>query len=191
MRFVLHLLAAITVALVVGFGLSWFALTDGRLFGAFQFGPWASWPQAGSRTPDPYTLAHLARDGRLQLGQSEGLQFIATSDSAGQPLTRNCRYRLSGRTPLASFWTLVAVNPEGVNIARPDGEAALNSARISRQPDGTLVVYVGKVLSPQNWLEITGDGPFSLQLTLYDTAIFGGLGPALDTMPDIQRESCT
>ena len=190
MRFVLHLLATVAVALAIGFGLSWFALTDGRLFGAFQFGPWASWPQAGSHTPDPYTRAHLARDGRLQLGQSEGLQFTATADSQGQPLTRNCRYRLTGRTPVASFWTLVAVDAEGVNIARPDAEAALNSARISRQPDGTLLVYIGKTLSPQNWLEITGEGPFALSLTLYDTAVFGGLGPSVDAMPAIEREAC-
>ena len=190
MRFVLHLLTTLAVALAVGFGLSWFALTDGRLFGSFAFGPWVSWPQSGSHTPDPYTRAHLARAGTLQLGQSEGLQFTANRDSEGEPLLRNCRYRISGSTPAATFWTLVAVDENGINIARPDGLPALHSARISRATDGTLVLYVSPTLSPQNWLEITGEGPFSLQLNFYDTAIFGGLGPSVEAMPSITREAC-
>lgn len=191
MRFVLHLLALIAVALGVGFGLSWYALTDGRLFGAFQFGPWASWPQAGAQAPDPYTRAHLARTGVLQLGQSEGLQFIATTDNDGLQLTRNCRYRIDGTTPVATFWTLVAVDEAGVNIARPDAVPALHSARISRAQDGSLELFVSRTLSPQNWLEIAGDGPFSLVLTFYDTSIFGGFGPSVATLPAILREACT
>src|SRR3990170_4069258 len=101
----------IAVALGIGFGLSWYALSDGRLFGALQVGPWAAWPEAGAPAPDPYTKAHLSRTGALQLGQSEGLQFIASTDSDGRPLLRNCRYRIDGATPVATFWTLVALDP--------------------------------------------------------------------------------
>lgn len=190
MRFVLHLIALIAVALGVGFGLSWYALAEGRQFGAFRFGPWASWPQAGSNTPDPYTRAHMAREGTLQLGQSEGLQFIAETDNSSAPLTRNCSYTIRGTTPVATFWTLVALDEAGVNIARPDGPPALHSARIARAPDGSLVLHVSRTLSPQNWLEITGEGPFSLALTFYDTAIFGGFGPSVETLPTIERGVC-
>ena len=190
MRFFSHLLLMFVVALAVGFGLSWFALSDGRLFGAYQVGPWAAWPAAGSPTPDPYTRAHSARTGALQLGQSEGLEFIATSDSDGRPLSRSCTYRVEGTTPVATFWTLVAEDATGANIARPDGEPSMHSARLSRNEDGTATIFVSKRLSPLNWLEITGDGPFSLALTLYDTAAFGGVGSGADTLPSIVREAC-
>ena len=53
----------VAIALGLGFGLSWYALTDGRYFGAAQIGPWAAWPRAGLPSPDPYTRAYLARTG--------------------------------------------------------------------------------------------------------------------------------
>src|SRR5687768_3972664 len=107
----------IAVALSVGFGLSYYALTDGRLFGVARVGPWTAWPDVGSNTPNPYTRGHLAREASLQLGQSEGLQFSADTDSQGEPLTLDCGYRIEGKTPLATFWTLVAVDSFGRNLA--------------------------------------------------------------------------
>lgn len=190
MRFLTHLVLMFAVALSVGFGLSWFALSDGRLFGAYRIGPWASWPAAGSPAPDPYTRAHIARSGALQLGQSEGLEFIASTDSDGRALDRACTYRVHGTTPVASFWTLVAETADGANIARPDGVESMHSARLVRDGDGSATIFVGKALSPLNWLEITGDGPFVLALTLYDTAAFGGVGSGADTLPVIDREAC-
>jgi hypothetical protein len=140
--------------------------------------------------PDPYTRAFLARTGAMQLGRSEGLQFVAHTDSDGQPLDRACRYRIDGSTPLATFWTLVPEAPDGTPIARTDGPAGFSSMRLSRAADGTAVLYVAKALSPYNWLEITGAGAFSLVLTFYDLAAIGGAGEAVDTLPAIIREGC-
>ena len=189
MRFVLSLLLMIGVALGVGFGLSYYALTDGRLFGVAQVGPWLAWPDVGANAPNPYTRGHLARTAALQLGQAEGLQFVATVDSDGQPLTRACTYHIDGRTPLATMWTLVALDDQGINIAAPDGEIALRSNGIARANDGSISINVGTRLSPGNWLELTGTGPFRLALTLYDTAVFSGFSDD-ETMPAILRGDC-
>ena len=67
MRFLTHLLLLIGVALSFGFGLSWFAINDGRLFGVSQIGPWLTWSAAGSPAPDPYTRAYLSRSGALPI----------------------------------------------------------------------------------------------------------------------------
>jgi len=190
LRFLFHLLSMIVVALVIGFGLSYYALTDGRLLGAIKAGPWASWPSVGSPSPDPYTRAYMSRTGALQLGQSEGITFLATADSAGQPLDRACRYRIDGTTPVASFWTLEALGTDGRNIARPDGQGALRSGDIARAVDGSLNVYVSRTLAPDNWLEITGDGKFQLVLTLYDTSNLSGGGTSAQAMPSISNEGC-
>ena len=190
MRFVIHLLLMITVALGVGFGLSYYALTDGRLFGAAVVGPWTAWPDVGSATPNPYTRGHLTRAAALQLGTSEGLQFTATTDSDGQALSLACSYRIAGKTPLATFWTLVAINDAGVNLARAGEDPAMRSSAIARADDGSILIYVGKTLAPQNWLELSGDGAFRLVLTLYDTAVFSGFGTGGETMPSIRREGC-
>lgn len=180
----------IAVALVVGFGLSYYSLTDGRLLGALKVGPWAAWPAVGSPSPDPYTRAYLARTGALQLGLSEGIAFTALTDSDEQPLDRACRYRIEGTTPVASFWTLQALAADGSSIARPDGLQVLQSRQIARANDGSLVLYVSRSLAPDNWLEIGGDGAFKLVLTLYDPSNLSGAGVAVQTLPAIVKEAC-
>jgi hypothetical protein len=188
-RFVLYLLMMIAVALSVGFGLSYYALTDGRLFGVARVGPWTAWPDVGSNAPNPYTRGHLAREASLQLGQAEGLQFVATTDSAGEPLDLACSYRIEGKTPLATFWSLVAVDPQGRNLAAEGQPLALRSTDIARANDGSTLVYVGTTLQPSNWLELAGQGLFALELTLYDTAVFSGFSSD-ESMPAIVQEDC-
>jgi hypothetical protein len=190
LRFLINLLLMLAVALVVGFGLSWYALTDGRLVGAAQIGPWTAWPRAGVPDPDPYTRAYLARNGTLQLGLSEGVQFVATTDDAARPLDRACRYRIEGATPTATFWTLVPTTPYGQTIARPDGPEGFHSARLARDNNGNAQLYVSRRLSPMNWLEITGDGPFWLVLTLYDTTMFSTAASSENMLPTVVREGC-
>ena len=181
----------LAVALLVGFGLSWYALSDGRMFGAIQIGPWQAWKDVGAPSPDPYTRAFIARSGALELGASEGIQFVATTDSDNRRLDRACRYRIDGRTPSARFWTLVPVSPEdGAPITRPGAPTYFHSARLSRAGDGSAALYVSKTLAPQNWLEIAGDGPFNLVLSLYDTSSLSGVGSEVAALPAIIREAC-
>lgn len=191
MRFLFHLLLMLTVALGVGFGLSYLALTDaGRFFGARQVGPWIAWTEAGAPSPDPYTLAYIARNGALQLGRGEGIQFVAQTDSDGQPLDRDCTYRIDGRTPVATFWTLTVTDEDGTVVTRPGTPMTMHSARIARAGDGSAVIRVSKTLAAGNWLELAGDGPFQVVLTIYDSSVFSGLGTELGTMPAILNEGC-
>jgi hypothetical protein len=190
LRFLIHLFLVLAIALGIGFGLSYYALSDGRLFGGYQVGPWLAWPDAGAPDPDPYTRAFLTRSSALQLGRSEGIQFVATTDSDGQQLDRACRYRIDGNTPTSTFWTLTPAAVDGTPIARTDGPVGFESTRIARANDGSIMLYVSKALSPYNWLEITGDGPFALILNLYDTAMFSGVGSSDGRLPAIIREAC-
>jgi hypothetical protein len=189
-RFVLRLLMMITVALAVGFGLSWYALTDGRLFGAVTLGPWTTWPDIGAPSPNPYTRGHIAREAALQLGRSEGLQFVATTDSDGAPLFLGCTYRLEGRVPVSTFWTLAAVDESWSNLAAPETDLAVRSSEVVRLADGAFRVHVGTRLRPSNWLELSGSGPFMLVLTLYDTTALSGFTATDTTMPSITVEDC-
>ncbi|QQR37968.1 DUF1214 domain-containing protein [Devosia rhizoryzae] len=189
MRFVLRLLMMIAVALAVGFGLSYYALTDGRLFGAVQLGPWTTWPDIGSPSPNPYTRSHITREAALQLGRSEGLTFIATQDSDGAPLDLSCSYRLDGHVPVSTFWTLEAIDANWINLAAPGTDTAMRSSELVRV-DGAIRIHVGTQLRPLNWLELTGTGPFSLVMTLYDTTALLGFTSADMVMPSITSEAC-
>ncbi|KKB76739.1 hypothetical protein VW35_16570 [Devosia soli] len=178
------------MALCTGFGLSYYALTDGRLFGAAEIGPWISWPDLGSSAPNPYSRGHLTREAALQLGRAEGLQFVSTTDNAGEPLNLSCSYTLVGHVPVSTFWTLVAVDPQGRNLAASDAELSLRSSEVVRDNEGVMTLHVGRFLSPGNWLELKGEGAFALRLTLYDTTAFSGFGSNNDTMPTITRGDC-
>ncbi len=191
MRFTLHLLLAVGIALGLGFALSYYALGTPRFFGGFQYGPWMAWPDAGSPDPDPYTRAHLARGGQLQLGRSEGMVFDADTDSQGRPLSASCTYRLEGRTPVAALWTLVATDRNGRNIIAEDDQVGLDSRHIARQPDGSMLIRISRNLAAGNWMQIAGQGKFRLVLTLYDADVFTGLGTQVSTLPAIIREGCT
>lgn len=189
-RFVLRLLMLCLVALAVGFGLSYYALTDGRLFGAVQLGPWTTWPDIGSPTPNPYSRSHIAREGALQLGRSEGLQFVATTDSAGAPLDLSCSYRIEGHVPVSTFWTLLAVDAGWRDLAAPGTAQALRSSEVVRTTEGALLIHVGTQLRPDTWLELAGSGPFSLVMTLYDTTALSGFSSTDMIMPSITAEGC-
>ena len=190
MRFVLRLLLAIAVALSVGFGLSYYALTDGRLFGAVQIGAWTAWPDGGTPAPNPYTRGHIVRESALQLGRAEGLQFVATTDDSGEALDLSCSYTVTGRVPVSTFWTIVAVDADWTNLAAPDTDGAMRSSEIARNNDGSFTLHVGTALHPGNWLELTGLGPMSLVLTLYDTTALSGFSADDMRLPRIIRETC-
>jgi len=191
LRIGFHFLLMVFIALLTGIGLSYFALADGGLFGAYRINAWTAWPQAGSPNPDPYTRAFVARSGALQLGSAEGIQFVASRDSEGQLLQRTCNYRLMGTTPVASFWTLRAVATNGRSTTPRGSPQNLQSNRLSRTNIGAAILQVGPELAPQNWLEIEGEGPFDLILTLYDASIFAGFGSTISELPTITNKGCS
>lgn len=178
------------MALGVGFGLSYYALTDGRLFGAVQVGAWTAWPDSGAPTPNPYTRGHIVRESAFQLGRSEGLQFVATADDGGDALDRACTYIVEGRVPVSAFWTLAAVDDAWTGVAAPDTDGALRSSQVIRENDGSFIIHVGTQLRSGNWMELAGAGPFSLVLTLYDTTALSGFNAADMHMPALRREAC-
>ena len=70
MRSLVDLAIAVVVAVAVGVSSAWYVVERGRVFGAVTVGGWTAWPQEGSADADPYSLATLARTGRVPLGAS-------------------------------------------------------------------------------------------------------------------------
>ena len=191
MRFLINFAVMAVIALLIGFGLSYYALTDGRFLGTFELGAWTTRPDIGSPTPDPYSRAFIARAGELHLSRGEGIEFTARTDDEGLRLSRRCSYRIAGATPVAAFWTLRAEDNRQANAGKAGPLAHMHSKRLVREQDGSFVLHTGKALMPGNWLELTGDGPFSLVLTFYDASFFAGFGTTVSALPEIVREACS
>ena len=190
MRFLIDLAIGALVAVVIGVATAWYAVEQGYQFGGVTVGAWKSRPQAGSPTADPYSLAMLARTGEVPLGAGEGLAFTAETDSAGEPLSGQCTYRIVGQTPAARLWTLTAYDLSGrlmINTARRLG---FHSREIVRRGDGSFDVAVSPEVASGNWLPVSAAGRFKLVLRLYDTPLTTGGRIADLTMPEIRRERC-
>ena len=186
-------LVLFTLVIAIGGGAAsvWYALDARAGVGAVTIGGWTAYPDMGTPDSDPYSKARVAREGVLALGPAEGLTFTAQRDSSGQRLRRQCNYRIEGDVPSARFWTLHASDDAGAVIGsdkpRP---AALHSYNAIRAADNSISVAVGPHPAPGNWLALSGSGPMSFVLTLYDTTI--ATSTELDdiALPQLRKVGC-
>lgn len=177
------------VALGLGGGSAWFALDRADALGALNAGKWVAYPEAGTDRADPYTRARIARNAALPLAPAEGLVFTRRSDEADNPLRAECQYVLAGRLPSARFWTLhVASLSTTTSMADTERRAALHSRALLRQPDGSIRITIGPKIRAGNWLPVSGEGPFRLVLSLYDTPLGSGTSITPLGMPTMTLE---
>jgi hypothetical protein len=190
MRLLLDLAIAIAIATVLGFFSAWYAIDRGLVFGRITVSGWTAWPNAGSQSADPYSIAMLARTGEVPLGAGEGLAFRADADRSGHPLSGRCDYHVLGQTPGARLWTLTAYDGAGHLMTNAAHRQAFHSRELLRQPDGSFDIAVSTTVKPGNWLPIAPVDRFELVLRLYDTPVTTGSQLAALTMPQIVAERC-
>jgi hypothetical protein len=191
-RWISLILGVVVVAVTGGAASVWYMLQAQHGVGAMTVGPWTAYPEIGTPDADPYSKARIARDGVLTLGRAEGLVFVAERDSSARLLLRDCNYLIEGGAPTTRFWTLFAADEKlaGLELADKADVPAIQSRGILRQPDNSFVVGFGPHPVPGNWVRISGSGPMTLVLTLYDTPIEGDSGLVDLIFPRILRTSC-
>lgn len=191
MRVFFEALYVILIGLGLGGGLAMVSIQDNHGFSSLTIGSWTAWPQAGSVAADPYTRAKVAANAEVPLGAAEGIAFHARRDSENRPLERRCSYRLTGTTPPARVWTLAAHTPSGEGLKTEIGQpASLVSRSLLRRDDGQLEITVGPQAMAGNWLPLSGSGPYTLILRLYDTQITTSRSLLQPDMPLVQRMAC-
>ena len=187
----LKTLIATLVGLGLGLAMTFFAVERGMGFGAVQAGPWTGWPKTGTRDADPYARAVLARTGETPVGITEGLNFLARTDSGGALLDPRCTYTVGSSSPPARYWTLTALGPQGRSFDQARLREGFTSAEILRQSDGGFEITISATARPGNWLQIPADQPFLLMLRLYDTSLSASAN-SIDAqiMPKVTRGRC-
>jgi len=184
--------AFIGAVLILGLASSWYMIDSGTLLTTEREAPWVTWTSAGRIDADPYTRAHFARLGTLQLTTEIARSYIAYSDSDGEKLHSSCDYFIDGREPRTSWWSLTVFDKTGQLIANPVERYAFTSQSIAIRPNGTFTVTLAREARPGNWLPTGGAGRLALVFTTLDarapvlTPQDGG-GSAL---PEIRRIKC-
>lgn len=187
----LLVLYALTLALGLGLGSAYWAISGRYPFGSIRVGPWTVWSRINSREADPYARAVMARTGDVPVGVGEGLLLTAAADDGGQPLDPRCAYRIGVVTPQARLWTLSLYDSDGRPVATELMRSGFTSAEVLRGGDGHFSIVLSRDARPGNWLRMPETGRVSLALRLYDTSVAAG-SAALEAraLPSIERLEC-
>jgi hypothetical protein len=182
----------IGAVLILGLGTSWYMIDVGTRLTTEKHGPWVGWTSAGRADADPYTRAHFARLGTLQLTTEIALGYLAYTDSDGNRLHSSCDYAVEGREPGDLWWSLTVFNDRGDLIANAAQRYSFTSESIALRPDGTFAVTLAREASPGNWLPTGGAGRLALMFTTFDAAapMLGKTMEQRRPLPVIRRVQC-
>jgi hypothetical protein len=185
---------AVLIALAVGGGLgsAWYMIEAGSRLSTRAFGPWVTWPAAGRPEADPYTRAHVVRNGLLPLSSTLELMFRAKTDSSGGRLTSACDYAVVMEDFEPAWWNLAVFDGQGRLIANAAERHAFSSTTAMREPDSRTLIVLARDARPGNWLPSGRSSRVVLVLTVQDAnwvnAIHNSGAPK--AMPEIVRTGC-
>lgn len=162
-RIVLFILGGITIGLFS----AWYMIEKGSSLTTTASGSWHLWVHDGDVGADPYTLAHMSRDGRLPMTSSNALYFVATNDSEGEKIAADCDYSILGKPLDSDWWSLALYTKDGQSIQNKSKRSSINSSSLLRFENGSYEVNLAQKSRPGNWIEITGDEELTLMLRLY------------------------
>ncbi|MFZ1813229.1 MAG: DUF1214 domain-containing protein [Rhizobiaceae bacterium] len=179
------------VGLALGGVSAAYVIDRSQALGAISSGPWKAVAFAAAGEVDPYTIARSVIEGSVPLGATEGLSFVALTDSEDRELDLKCQYVLEGNTPAAKLWTLTSYHPDGLPVTpAPGGKSSIFSGSMLRFADGSFRIAVSSLPNPGNWLSISGEGRLRFALRLYDTQVAGSSGHEQLKLPAIVRGEC-
>lgn len=179
------------VVLIGGLMSSWYMVSAGSGLTTRSIGPWVTWTAEGRADADPYTRAHFARSGTLNLSTELAGTYIASYDSEGIRLHSSCEYTIKGQGIDARWWSITAFDDKGALIPNPAGRYAFTSDTVTVGPDNTFLVTLARDARPGNWLPTGGAGRLTLVLAVLegpDPAVGGGAADM--ALPSIKRVAC-
>ncbi len=180
------------IALTLGLGSAWRGVNHGFFAVANRYGPWVFWFREGTADADPYTLAHVARQGVLPVTAASTIVFSATRDSAGSHLSGDCTYEIHGYAIPSLWWNIAAFKTDGEIIPNKTGRSGFPGANLLAAPDGTFTVRLSPDVQPGNWIPALRGNRVILQLTILrplspDSLLKSGG----DILPEITLVECS
>ena len=153
-------------------------------------GPWKAWSEAGTTDSDPYTKAHFTQRGVLPLSKFEALSFFTTTDSNGVLFQPECDYYVEGIPIPARAWSLTLLSSDGKPVSNASKRASYNSHNVVRRSDEGFTIVLSQTARPGNWIPISTNSNFGLQLDLFNTYGEARNNPASIPVPIIKKGSC-
>jgi len=187
MKRILRVIVVLGVASVLGVGSAWLAM-GWRVVSSVQNGPWLYDPLVGSEAAGPYLRAQVARAALLALNNSEAIYFVATHDSAGNPLQCNGKYRIEGHDLDARWWSITAYGQDDFLMANEPNRYSFNMTNLTRNQDKSYTIRLSRAPQSGNWIPLGECDNFGLWLRLFNPSPSLRAELATIPLPRIIRE---
>jgi hypothetical protein len=181
----------VAIALIFGLGSAWRAVNHGFFAAANRYGPWVFWFREGTADADPYTAAHVARQGALPITAASAMAFTATRDSAGSRLSGSCTYEIRGYAVPSLWWNLSAFKSDGTIMPNKTGRSGFSSGNILMAPDGSFTVRLSPDVQPGNWIPASRGNRVILRLSILRPLNPDNLLKSGDILPEITLLECS
>jgi hypothetical protein len=162
-----RILMFILGGIAIGMFSAWYMIEKGSSLTTSYSGSWHHWVHDGDVGADPYTLAHMSRNGRLPITSSSALYFVATNDSEGEEIAMDCDYVISGKPLDTDWWSLAFYSKNGRSIKNKNNRSSMNSSSVLRLENGNYIINLAEKARSGNWIQISGDEEMVLLLRLY------------------------
>ncbi len=167
----------------IGVGSAYFAMTNLGVTKVQGNPGWETRELAPSGTAVPYVLGYFLAAGQLPPPASV-MQFNGVTDSSDAKFSGSCIVKIEGMVPDSRWWTLAAVDFNGLT---QNERSVVTAGTAIRETDGRLVVFVSRTPHHGNWLIPPSSGRYHIALTLHDASQTRDAGFAL---PKISIELC-
>jgi len=158
--------------------------------GAVHNGPWRTSATTGSAAGNPWEKAAVALAGLYALTPQEAVYFTAFTDSAGEALRGECRYRVQGAAPPARWWSITAYDADHYLVRNQAGLYARHAGNLPMSAGGRFDFALSATATAETGLPIPVEGPFSLTVRVYNPAPAVLAQLATLPLPVIVREGC-
>ncbi len=206
MGFWIRGLIAIVMAVFMGLGSAYWAISTRTLGAAISNGPWQTNALIGSEALDIYTRAGVSVAGLFALNRSEAVYFTATTDSDGEPLQGSCVYQVEGTDMPARWWSITAYGADHFLIPNAEKRYSMTRADLLGLSMGEgaatgspepFTFRMARERQPGAWLPLGDAALLSLTLRLYgmpealtdEDALEADLSGV--ALPVIKRETCS
>ena len=191
MPFLTRFLLFVVIALVLGLGTAWRTVSHGFFASTVRFGPWAYWLRQGTPDADPYTIAHIAREGTLPITAAADMTFTATRDSAGAHLTGDCTYEVRGYSVPALWWSIAAFRTDGQVMPNKTGRSSFPAPTSRPRRTGLSSCACGRRCSPEIGFQPSAESAWFFALKF--KAALPGSSPQVgeDIVPVITLVECS
>ncbi|MFZ4757923.1 MAG: DUF1214 domain-containing protein [Burkholderiaceae bacterium] len=182
-------LGVIVTGVALGLASAWAVLRAQAPLGP-RAGAWQVSLLAGSPGADPWTRARVAVGGLLALNREETMYYVATADSAGQPLRARCTYRMTGTPPSARWWSITAYADDLFLFPAPEPRYSVNNRSAVLDAQGRFTLFSGPVQPAEAgspWLPTPGDRGLLFTLRVYNPGAALQADPGSIDPPRIER----